>query len=297
MNRRTPAVVIALAMAAAGGACQAQPDESLAGLVVAANGTVGVTDADGEPQPIESPAGDTRFVTASNGRIAVETADLEFHVSDAPSGDVARTWRPLAFADASGRTPAGMDLSPDGRTLAIAMGDPDTAGMELVTVDVETGRAAVRSIDLMANGPPSWLTGEQLALEVIRPDQHSGIATVNATTGDVAVSDAQGYALSATRDGGRIGVVDSTSGSLRIAGLSSWLAGIPDDAPEITSPGESSIQDVAIDADGTRLAVVYAASSDASSRVAILRLTGTEWKTVASIPVQSDTVVSVDWLD
>ena len=189
-----------------------------------------------------------------------------------------------------------MDLSPDGRTVAIVLGDPEAAGLELVTLDVETGAASTRSIDLMANGPPTWLGPDQLALEVIRADQHSGIATVETATGAVTVTDAQGFALSATRDGSRIAVADAISGLVSIMDRKDWLAGVPSDASGITPPTDTSIQGIAINADGTRLALACSTNTGTSWSVVILGQAGSTWEKATSISIPDDAAVSIDWL-
>lgn len=290
------APALALAVALTCGACVTLRDEPLDGLVVVSIGPVGVTNANGELEPIVGPPGELRGVTASNGRIAVRMEGDRLLASGAPGPGESRTWRQLAPPPSSGRTISGMDLSLDGRTLALVLGDPDTAGLQLVTIEVETGESATRRIDLMSNGPPSWLGPDLLALEVIRADQHSGIATVKSTTGEMTVTDAQGIAPSATRDGGRIAVAESPSG-LVITDPGTWLAGGPDNAPGISPPADSTVEDVALDADGTRLAVVYAATSGVSSSVVILRLEGAVWQSLSSIPFPGDAAVSIDWLD
>ncbi len=291
------AAAIVLVVTGGGGACASPPDEGRAGLVVASIGPIIVTDADGRPETLDGPPGDIRFVTASNGRIAASTADGRIFVSDAPDAGEARAWRTLARGESSTLTPSGVDLSPDGNTLAIVLGDPETSGLELITIDVEAGNAATRSIDLMANGPPAWFGPELVALEVIRPDSHSGIATVTTPSGEVAITDARGFSPSVTGDGSRLAVADPGSGHILVGDTEDWLAGDLDVDPGITGPAGSSVQDVAIDADGNRLAVAYAADSGASSSIVMYRVAGTGWESVSTIPVRADAPVSIDWLE
>jgi hypothetical protein len=293
---RVVAMAMAIAVALTCGACETHVQESLAGLAVVSFGPMTVTNDEGALEPIAGPPGDVRSVTASSGRIAAETVDHQFFVSDAPSASATRTWRRLAIEAPPNLTPSGMDLSPEGRVLAIVFGDPNTAGLQLVTIDVETGETDLRPMDLASNGPPSWLGPQLLALEVIRPDQRSGTATVNPATGETTITDAEGFAPSATADGNRIAVAGSPDGIV-ITDTVSWIKGNPVAAPGIAPPAESSLQDLALDADGTRLAVVYTANSGAASTVMILRLAGTVWEIVASIPMPGDAAVSVDWLN
>jgi hypothetical protein len=289
------AVGVGLAVTLAGGACENHPDESLAGLVVVSSGEMSVTDSEGGLEPIDAPPGDIRHMTASGGRVAIQMADDQLLVSDAPRAGKSRDWRPLALETSSNRTPSGMDLSLDSRLIAIVLGDPDRPGLDLALIEVETGEAVVRSIDLAANGPPTWFGPELVVLEVIRPDQHSGIATIDPTTGDVIVTPAQGIEPSVTRDGGRIAVAGPSG--LVIVEPATWLAGGLVDAEAIALPAGSSLLAVALDADGTRLAVAYSASPEASSSVLILRLDGSVWENVSSITLPSATAVSIDWLD
>ena len=285
---------LALAVAFAGASCEAEPDETLAGLTIVSPGSISVTNAKGEPESADGAPDGVRHVTAANGWIAVMKADHEVLVSEPARPDGSRAWQRLTFEVDGGRTPTGMDLSPDATELAIVLGDPDTPGLELVMIDVASGKYAGQPIEVMANGPPIWLSTEVLLLEVIRPDQHSGIATLDRTTGVVTVTDARGFAPSATRDGSRVAVAGPSG--VVISEATSWLGGDPVDSPALAPPADSSVLDVALDADGTRLAVAYAASSGGAASVVILRRVGTVWETMSTIPVLGNDVVSIDWL-
>jgi hypothetical protein len=289
------ALAIAGAVTLAAGACQTPQAENLAGLAIASSGTVGVTDAEGRLVPIDGPPGAVRRATAANGRLAVQTADDQLSVSDVAGAGDPRLWRPLTVEPASSRTPAGIDLSLDGGLLAIALGDPDTAGLELDTIDIETGASVVRSVDLSLNGPPAWLGPRLVALEVIRPDQRAGIVTIDPTTGDMNATAAEGIEPSVTRDGNRVAVVGASG--VVITDVAGWLAGVPVGPLALPSPDDSTILDIALDADATRLAVVFAANSGTSTSVVIYRLAGTNWQSAASIALPGDAAVSIDWLD
>jgi hypothetical protein len=289
------ALAIAGAVSLASGACQSPQAETLAGLAIASAGAVGVTDAEGRLVPIDGPPGEVRRVTAANGRLAVQMVDDQLSVSEAAGAGEPRLWRPLTVEPASSRTPAGIDLSLDGGVVAIALGDPDTAGLELVTVDIATGESVVRSVDLSLNGPPAWLAPRLLALEVIRPDQHARIATIDPTTGDVNTTGAEGIEPSVTRDGNRVAVVGASG--VVMTDTAGWLAGVPVEPLTLELPDDSTILDIALDADGTRLALAFAANSGASTSVVIFRLVGADWQSPASIALPGDAAVSIDWLD
>jgi hypothetical protein len=289
------ALVIAVGVIVACGACQTRPPESLAGLAVVSSGAIGVTESAGRLVPIAGPEGEVRRVSAAIGRIALQIGDDQLFVGDAPEAAGSWLWRPLTVELPSARTPAGMDLSLDGRMLAMALGDPDTRGLDLLTVDVETGATAVRSIDLVLNGPPTWFGPNLVALEVIRPDDHAGISTIDPATGDLTVTEAEGIEPSVLRDGTRIAVVGPSG--VAISDVTGWLAGVPAEAVELASPADSTVLDVALDADGTRLAVVYAANSGASTSVVTFRLVESVWQSASTIALPGDAAVSIDWLD
>jgi hypothetical protein len=164
-----------------------------------------------------------------------------------------------------------------------------------VTVDVGTGTATTRELDLMANGPPAWIGAGTLALEVVKPDQQVGIATLDTTTGAVAIAGASGFEASTTADGTLVAV--ATDAGAVVRKTADWLAAAPDDGVPVSGPEGATILDLAIDAAGDRLAVVYADPSGTSASVVILRRNGPTWDRVTSVQVPGDGPVVVDWLD
>ena len=287
------AIVLAVLLGVAG--CKG-PDESVAGLVVVAAGSVKVTDDGGELVVLEGAPIDARRATAARGRIVVQAGDGTFAVSDLPAAGAKRAWRPLEIDNRTGRLPSGMDLAADGRILAIARGDPDTPGMDVITVDVDSGAATVLPLDLMANGPPAWVGPHLLALEVIRPDQLAGVATLDTDTGDVRVTPATGIEASATSDGSLVAVAEDPSGIV-IRSTADWLAGVNDATVGLSGPEGATLLDIALDADATRLAAVYGAPAGGSSTVVILRRRLSGWENVNTVEGTGDGPVAIDWLD
>ena len=293
-RKLTFAASVALTFVINGG-CTTQPPETLGWLVVAANGQVQAVRDTAEVDEIPGVPAGARRATAAAGRIVVEVDGGPIVVSDPPGTGAARSWRELTIDARPGRSTAGIDLSPDGGTLAIVRGDPDTAGMDVVTVDVETGTATTRELDLMANGPPAWIGPGMLALEVVKPDQQVGIATLDTGTGAVAITRASGFEASVTGDGSLVAV--ATDAGVVVRKTSDWLSDAPDFGVPVPGPEGATILDLAIDAAGARLAVVYADPSGASASVMILRRNGPTWDEVTSIQVPGDGPVVVDWLD
>jgi hypothetical protein len=290
----TFAATVALTFVVTGG-CTTRPPETLGGLVVAANGQVRFVSDAGEVEDIQGAPAGVRRATAATGRIVLEVDAGAIVVSDPPAAGAARSWRELTIDAGPGRSTTGIDLSLDGRTLAVVRGDPGTAGMEVLTLDVATGAATTRELDLMANGPPSWIGSGTLALEVVKPDQQVGIATLDTATGTVAITQASGFEASVTGDGSLVAV--ATEAGVVVRKTSDWLSVAPDGSVALPGSEGTTVLDVAIDAAGTRLAVAYADPSGASATIAILRRNGEAWDQLTSIEVPGDGPVVIDWLD
>jgi hypothetical protein len=71
--------------------------------------------------------------------------------SAGPSADDL-VWRPLDVALPAGGFTTGIDVSPDGRSLAVVRGHDDADRLELVVVDLKTGAASTRSLDVGRTG-------------------------------------------------------------------------------------------------------------------------------------------------
>jgi hypothetical protein len=290
----TFAASVALTFVVTGG-CTTQPPEDHGGLIVAANGQVQLVSDDGDNKEVAGAPAGARRATVAAGRIVVVDDAGTIVLSDPPVAGVARSWRVLKIDAASGRAMTGIDLSLNGRSVAIVRGDPDTAGVDVVTVDVETGVATTRELDLMANGPPSWVGPSTIALEVIKPDQQVGIATLDVATGAVEITQASGFEASATGDGSLVAV--ATEAGVVVRKTSDWLSAAADGAVELPGPDGATVLDLAIDAAGTRLAVVYADPSGTSASIVMLRRNGATWDKATSILIPGDGPVVIDWLD
>jgi hypothetical protein len=298
-NHFRPLVRLAATLALAGvvaGACRTAED--LDGLAVVSFGPVSVTDSAGRLVGSAGPPdGDAlRGVAGAGGRIVVQTVNHALFVADVPVGD-SPDWRPLPLELAEDRAPTGLDMSPDGTTVAVVLGGPETPDLSIVLVDVATGVAATHEVGLAANGPPTWLGNGLIALEVIRADQHSGIATFDVATRKLAVTDAQGFGLTATSDGDRLALIDPEAGLVATAGVADWLRGGPIEPTGLALPAGATALEVALDADGTRLAVAFLDENGAGTNVALYRQDGGAWVEAARASLAGDAAVGLAWLD
>jgi hypothetical protein len=295
-------MVVALAATAVLSGCGPSV-ESPAGLLVTSGGSLFELDDAGALQPVDKAPGDVRHLAAADRSLVLLTEDEQL-LSAAAAGDSADglAWRPLNVALPEARFTTGIDVSPDGGSVAIVRGHDDADRLELVVVDLATGAATRRSLGLAANGPPSWLTNDEIALEVVGNDGSAEVVSIRVGgDGDGMASPdesrSRGFALAATADGQTIALADDDVAGVVVRDRRSWWAGDPGESEGEPPAVDKAVQDVAIDADGTRLALVYAeGDSDAWTLVVDRRRDG-RWETVVSTQLYGAIPPTVDWLE
>ena len=178
LRRPIVGVVVALVAAATLAACQPSV-ESPGGLLVTSGGSLLRLDDAGALQPVAAAPGGLRHLASAGRSLVAVTEDGQVLTATAagPSAD-GLAWRPLDVALPADGFTTGIDVSPDGRSLAVVRGHDDADRLELVVVDLGTGAASTRSLDVGANGPPSWLTNDELALEVVGDDGTARVVSV-----------------------------------------------------------------------------------------------------------------------
>ena len=294
-------MVVALAATAVLSGCGPSV-ESPAGLLVTTGGSLFRLDDAGALQPVDKAPGGVRHLAAA-GRSLVVLTDDEQVLTAAAAGDSADglAWRPLNVAMPKAGFTTGIDVSPDGGSVAIVRGHDDADRLELVVVDVATGAARTRSLDVAANGPPSWLTSDEIALEVVGNDGSAEVVSVGVGgDGDGTApdeSESRGFALGATAVGKTIALADDDAAGVVVRDRRSWWAGDPGES-EVDPPAvDKAVQDVAIDADGTRLAVIYAEGDSDAWTLVVDRLRDGRWETVVSTQLDSAIPPTIDWLE
>jgi hypothetical protein len=251
-----------------------------------------VTDASGSPVSFDGPADPVVAVTASVGHVVAATAGGALTASD---GDgTSRMWRALAVPTSLGDGRPLMALSPLGRELALAIGDPQGERFDLVIIDVATGASRTIAVERGLNGPPSWIGTSAVAIDVIGPEGNSEIATID--TGRGAITDAVVAAglISATADGLRV-AVDDPSGDVLIGDFGTWRTGSLGSMARVHGPAGSGVESLALSPDGGRLAVVRRDDAGAAS-IELFRDFGQGWSTLRTLTVPGDGPVSMAWL-
>ncbi len=107
----------------------------------------------------------------------------------------------------------------------------------------------------------------------------------------------RGFALAATPDGRTIAVADDTAAGVVVRDRQAWWAGDPGERGADPPRRDEAVQDVAIDADGTRLAVVYAEGDADAWTLVVGRLRDGRWETVVSTMLESQAPPTIDWLE
>jgi len=298
LRRLIVGVVVAFVAAATLAACQPSV-EGPGGLLVTSGGSLLRLDDAGTLQPVAAAPGALRHL-ATAGRSLVAVADdgqVLTATAGGPSAD-GLAWRPLDIALPAGGFTTGIDVSPDGRSLAVVRGHDDADRLELVVVAIGTGAASTRTLDVAANGPPSWLTNDDLALEVVGDDGTARVVRVDAG-GSAAPDESRlrGFALAATPDGRTIAVADDAAAGVVVRDRQTWWRGDPVEPGGDPPRRDEAVQDVAIDADGTRLAVVYAEADPDAWTLVVDRLRDGSWETVVSTTLESEPPPTIDWLE
>ena len=250
-GRRRRVVAAVMALLAVGIVIGCRPGPGPAGLLVSSGGALYQLDAGATLVPVPDGPTNVRQVATAGGSTVVVTEDEQYFVaSPARPGVEAVTWRRLAIEPPGDQLTTGIDVSPDGRSLAIVRGRGVVEHLDLIVVDLATGESRKREFDVAANGPPSWLTNDTVALEVVTLATELAIASVDLPDGDLRPSESRGFAIASTTDGSRIAVADDSTGSIVVRDPVAWWAGDAGD-PGIEPPEGLGVYDLAIDPGGT----------------------------------------------
>jgi hypothetical protein len=295
-------VVAAFVAAATLTACQ-PPAESWAGLLVTSDGTLYRLADGGGLDPVKGAPTTIRQIAAAGRSVAALTRDGRLQVAATSSSSAdGLSWRPLDVTLPDAGFTAGIDVSPDGHAIALVRAHEDANRLELLVIDSATGMATTRELAVGANGPPSWLGNDALALEIVDSDGNAKVVSVAAPGGDgddvdPIESESRGFAIAATPDGRTIAVSDDALQSVVVVPRADWWSGASTGAAIPPPTGDVAVQDIAIDADGTRVAVVYAHGDTSTWTLVVDRLANGMWERSTSIELDSEDPPTIDWLE
>lgn len=294
-------VVAVLALAVAG--CSDPPpsppapiaaptrEDASAGLLVAASGPIQVSDGSGGLRLVDPRSDAAVRVSAGDGVIVATKPDGTVAVLD---GAAAAHWRALDLDPVPDGAIRFVAASPSGDSLAVATGDPTALTFQLAIVNVAGGGARRSVIKRGLNGGPVWLGPDTIAIDVTAADQMTGFVTIAAASGALTEHPGPWTTLAAAAGGTRLAVDSSDDGALLIGDVAGWLAGETSTFGRVTGPPGASIDQLAVDGPGQRVAVVW--RTDAGATIEVLVRRGPAWTSVLAITEPADPRVSIAWL-
>jgi hypothetical protein len=294
--------VAACIAAAALTACR-PPTESPAGLLVASGGALFRLSDAGALDPMKDAPANIRQVASAGRSVAALTRDdqvLGATVTSASADDL--SWRGVDVTLPDWGFTAGIDVSPDGRSIALVQAHENADRLALLVIDRATGTATTRELEVGANGPPSWLGNDTLALEVVDAHGTAKVVSVAAPGGDAdgaepVESASRGLAIAATPDGRTIAVADGSAQVVDVIARADWWLGESGGAAVAPPSPDLVVQDAAIDSDATRVAVVYGHGDTPTWTIVVTTLVNGAWGRTVSVDLESEDPPTIDWLE
>lgn len=270
-RRLPPLVALAIVAALALGACKDDPVDpgqaSLDGLLLLTGDLRASTTLEtcvGSPcrmATVETPKGTTWIAAGDGGQLAATLLDQTLRTSDALHPGGKQSWRKADLVDAEGAHVDGPFLfpswDPGGVRYAVLAGGLD-ADPRLVVADPETGTAVEHLLEPpVVPAPPAWL-GDDRILVVTGTDDALTSSVVDTTSGDASPGP-NGARLAATSGDARtVAVAGPGHDPVTVRATSDWLAGGSSTVAKIDPPdGAVAVTSLALDADGSRLAVAW----------------------------------------
>jgi hypothetical protein len=268
------------------------------GLVVLTGGAMGIGTADGALVGLAGPGGPVSGLSAVNGRLVVQAAGPAFAFADITPAGVAMTWQPVELAATEVRlTLSAPALSPGGSVLAFTASEPGTTdGFQVFTLDLAKGDRWSQTFDRESNGPPVWIDGTSLLVEVVPVPGGTRFLRLDTASSGVDPVRADGFGPAISGDGSVLAVA-STDGSVVALQTVDWLAGNPPDEGAIVDASGHPFA-LAVDRSGRRIAIGYADDGGDPASIAVFVREGQGWRrSVAPVSVAPGTPTMLGWLN
>jgi hypothetical protein len=285
------AALVTAAVVAAG--CGTVPAPAVDGLLVATDGRLTVSDGYGALASFDRPADPVVAITAAGGRVVAGTAEGVLWTSPETAAGTA-AWQKLPAPPAVAGGPPLMALSPLGKELALAVGDPQGKRFDLVLLDMAAGTSRTIPVARGLNGPPAWMGPATVAINVLGPTDHAEIATIDTASGGITDESAAATVIAAAADGQRV-AVDQPSGEVLIGDVEAWRQGALASMARLPARMGSTVESLALSPDGKRLAVVRRDEAGAASLEVYVAI-DEGWTTVRSHGLTGDGPISIAWL-
>ena len=306
--RTATAALAVLLLGISAAACSLAPttsDADLGGLLVLAGKT-----GDAELRAWEDGAApaDDRTVTTPKDVAWVAAGLADVLVADLASGALRLSdpidpaeepgWKKVRADGADGDPADGPfyfpTWDPEGGRFGALAGDLD-GEPRLTLVDPSAGSAFDIEIGRpVAAAPPAWVGDDLVAVAVGDADAPASVL-IDTTTGDVTRGPDGGRLFATSADGRTIAVVGEDGDTVTIRSTAGWLAGDGSSVGSIDAPaGALAPTAIALDADGTRLAIAWL--DDGGSINVAIHDRSVAWRRVATVDVGPAAGAVVAWL-
>jgi hypothetical protein len=268
------------------------------GLVVLTGDALGIGTADGVVVGLAGPGGPLSGLSAANGRLVVEAGGPAFAIADITQAGAAMTWQPIELAATEVRqTLSAPALSPDGSVLAFTASEPGTTdAFQVVTHDLAKGERRSQSFERESNGPPVWIDGTSLLVEVVPIPGGTRFLRLDTASSSVEPVRADGFGPAISGDGSVLAVA-STDGSVMAVSTADWLAGNPPDGGAIVDASGHPFA-LAVDRTGRRIAIGYADDGGDPESIAVFVRDGGGWRRSATqVRVAPGTPTMLAWVN
>ena len=275
----------------------AQPAD-IDGLVVLTGGALGFGTAEGVVVGLAGPGGPVSALSAANGRLVVQAAGPAFAIADITQAGAAMTWRPIELAATEVRqTLSPPALSPGGSLLAFTASERGaTDAFRVFTVDLTKGDRRSQSFDRESNGPPVWIDGTSLLVEVVPIPGGTRFLRLDTASSSIEPVRADGFGPAISGDGSVLAVA-STDGSVVAVSTADWLGGNPPDEGAIVDASGHPFA-LAVDRTGRRIAIGYADDGGDPASIAVFVREGSGWRRSATpIMVAPGTPTMLGWVN
>ncbi|HEU4918495.1 MAG TPA: hypothetical protein VFT20_02085 [Candidatus Limnocylindrales bacterium] len=298
------AALVAVAVAALVGCDENGPDGARVDGLAILSGDVGrtrltahdATDAAGREVAVPDPA--TAWISGAPGSVLVATlADGRLAVGNAAGDEDWRFIEPNEDAQPAGSLLFGA-ASPNGeRVAALTLGAAGQFGVAVT--EVASGASIVFPVEgnPVLTGP-AWIDEERVGVVVEDPDVGGAISIAGVASGDVTGGPGNVRAAAVSADGSAVVWLSSVDGRLYGSNTSTWLAGQEIAALPVEPPrAEVRPGSFALDAGGTRLAVVWERDDGRVVEIAVHRRMADGWAVDARLgPPGDDPRAVVTWL-
>jgi hypothetical protein len=288
--------------------CDGEPDASpqTGGLLIV-SGELGAVELvvrdshDPTGRVVELPDPATSWVSAGRANVLMTTLiDGRTFVSDPLDDDVDPGWRPVEAVGVDDRPVEGPlyfgAWDPAGGAFVLLGSDfGEGSGLRIVVVDpaLEGASEAAFPDTTAAAAAPTWVDDDRVAVVVASAGGPSTLL-VDTATGDAAPGPTD-VTLVATSADALMTAVWRGDGPVEVLATEAWLTGDPATIRLDPPDGASRPGGFALDATGSRLAIVWLDASDAPLAVAVHER-ARDWSQTTRIGLDGAAVALVAWL-